>query len=862
MARSSQSGSALEQLLASVGTRLAGLQWQAQSSDSSQVLAVLAVERYLADPPCCYSYDVTVTDGVWRLKCQLSSNLASLVQRNVLCSGSELRVRCVSFLYDERRLAPGWPCIEVADCVSSNSAVLLGLADPFSLPSLTTGTDGVVRAADESLAGSRKLYLSLWNNEDPYGALWADDTPPVHTSSPEVSKMIVLQDLENFWRSTVRFPPLLVKVMYKSRLRYYGRPEKKQAIPFQAYFEVADRSGMMSMVLWNSMCLDWYQKINVGSVIYVQRYSVKESYRQRTRPKAGDTQIRVFNSLEISLNARDPPADIQVIPHSRVKAEWGLPAVKYQFITRQELDSLPVNYTADVIGLVTYVGRCERIRKKDSAEDFWIYRWVHIIDGTSDQPFILEIFATSQPNVFSNIHPTVCLVCTQMRVVHGANQNNATYLTTSNETQIFITGSHKGQPYISDPKVRRFVKWAKTVEDSEFLEKTSVGGFYIFPPPPEVFRQSDADNQGEPLTCTSELQKQIEGLQYKERKRFAVQGFITAVEYFPWPARRVAAQQQHGEPDDLVQNSTTEQQEPQKAKATVQTEVVKGQSKGQSLTEINDAAQQSCYIRNRSPYKLRPRQRNENKSHKRNIRRAAHVTTDSTLQKDFAEEQISAPNCNSTRPVFESREGAVAQPNSDLQGSSRIQTGWNWQGAHCTSWQSTMWPVVKEHLSEHLEYNCLLPGSVPFKFKYDCKEFLMQQCNLHPAKWSPPDFNADMSSGSIHHLSVDGYYVITLTGLNRKVAISTVFLPVTSPEDPRWLGFAQVPHDNTLFSCLMNGFICSSTAEGGLQRFPTPDAIIQTASSINNKHIICLLDVCSLGGNMVEVFLSKVYDVT
>ncbi|KAG2463669.1 RADX protein, partial [Polypterus senegalus] len=576
MARSSQSGSALEQLLASVGTRLAGLQWQAQSSDSSQVLAVLAVERYLADPPCCYSYDVTVTDGVWRLKCQLSSNLASLVQRNVLCSGSELRVRCVSFLYDERRLAPGWPCIEVADCVSSNSAVLLGLADPFSLPSLTTGTDGVVRAADESLAGSRKLYLSLWNNEDPYGALWADDTPPVHTSSPEVSKMIVLQDLENFWRSTVRFPPLLVKVMYKSRLRYYGRPEKKQAIPFQAYFEVADRSGMMSMVLWNSMCLDWYQKINVGSVIYVQRYSVKESYRQRTRPKAGDTQIRVFNSLEISLNARDPPADIQVIPHSRVKAEWGLPAVKYQFITRQELDSLPVNYTADVIGLVTYVGRCERIRKK---------------------------------------------------------------------------GSHKGQPYISDPKVRRFVKWAKTVEDSEFLEKTSVGGFYIFPPPPEVFRQSDADNQGEPLTCTSELQKQIEGLQYKERKRFAVQGFITAVEYFPWPARRVAAQQQHGE-------------------------------------------------------------------------------------------------------------------------------------------------------------------------------------------------------------------VGVQAGLNRKVAISTVFLPVTSPEDPRWLGFAQVPHDNTLFSCLMNGFICSSTAEGGLQRFPTPDAIIQTASSINNKHIICLLDVCSLGGNMVEVFLSKVYDVT
>lgn len=45
----------------------------------------------------------------------------------------------------------------------------------------------------------------------------------------------------------------------------------------------------------------------------------------------------------------------------------------------------------------------------EHSEDFWLYRWAHAIDGTSEQPFILEIFATSQPDVFERIHPSIYL---------------------------------------------------------------------------------------------------------------------------------------------------------------------------------------------------------------------------------------------------------------------------------------------------------------------------------------------------------------------------------------------------------------------------------------------------------------------
>jgi len=48
-----------------------------------------------------------------------------------------------------------------------------------------------------------------------------------------VSKLISLGQLETTWRSRIHFRPLLVRVLHKSRLRYYGKPEKKMDMPYQ-----------------------------------------------------------------------------------------------------------------------------------------------------------------------------------------------------------------------------------------------------------------------------------------------------------------------------------------------------------------------------------------------------------------------------------------------------------------------------------------------------------------------------------------------------------------------------------------------------------------------------------------------------
>ncbi|KAF7244879.1 RPA-related protein RADX, partial [Varanus komodoensis] len=76
-----------------------------------------------------------------------------------------------------------------------------------------------------------------------------------------------------------------------------------------------------------------------------------------------------------------------------------------------------------------------------------------------------------------------------MRVIRDTSENGScpVYLTTSNESEIFVTGWHKGQPYTKDNKVKCFIQWIKTQQEAVHMEKAAIGGYYPFPPVPDTF---------------------------------------------------------------------------------------------------------------------------------------------------------------------------------------------------------------------------------------------------------------------------------------------------------------------------------------------------------------------------------------
>uniref|UniRef100_A0A8B9Y0Z2 RPA1 related single stranded DNA binding protein, X-linked n=1 Tax=Bos mutus grunniens TaxID=30521 RepID=A0A8B9Y0Z2_BOSMU len=412
-------------------------------------VAVLAVQRYLLEDeprdvkpkPPLYCFDVTISDRVYQEKCYLDPSLNSLVYKNILKVGIEVRIFRVSCIYNEKRIGQGILCIDNVLCGELLESV--SLETPFR-------NSAHREVPERPLRGGKSHYLPLWNNEDPYGDIWLNNKQPKEHEFNH-TKIISLSHLEMTWSNTKNFPPLLVRILHKSKLRYYGKPNKKIIEPYQTFLEVADSSGTVSMIMWNTLCPEWYKSLHVGLVLLLQNYSIRKSYPFRMQPLPVDPHIKLISTMEICLNIRDFP-NITIIPEKQVKPEWRLPKLNHRFVTRSELDKMPNNYICDVIGVLVFVGRVQRSKKKDSREDFWSYRWIHIADGTSEQPFIVELFSTSQPEIFEHIYPMTYFTCTQLKVVRNDDQvPKLLYLTTTNESHIFMTG-HKGQLQNDDAK--------------------------------------------------------------------------------------------------------------------------------------------------------------------------------------------------------------------------------------------------------------------------------------------------------------------------------------------------------------------------------------------------------------------------
>ncbi|XP_031712897.1 RPA-related protein RADX isoform X2 [Anarrhichthys ocellatus] len=762
--------------------------------EAAAPVAVIALQRYLSEQTDgqqqldSYSYDVTVTDGVWRAKCFVHPSLNHLVHTNTLRTGADIDITQCSFVYNERRLGHGYMCIEKLRCGAERSALLSRVKDVGSLPMLVKhGMErSVLLQSDVPLQVSRKHYLSLWNNEDPEGDIWTSGSPPSDTVL-DVSTITLLCSLESCFRKTWKPLPLLVKILHKSRLRYYGKFGLKIDYPFYTYFEVADQSGTMSLVLWNELCPDFYQRLSVGTVLYIQNYALKPSYSNRSHPQMDHYRMKMFHSVEISLNLRNPTSVITVISPKSVLPQWRLPEVSYQFTARSELENLSNNSACDVIGLVTFVGRVERVKSKGNKgpEKYWTYRWIHAVDGTSEHPFILEVFSSSHPEVFSRICPMTYLVCTQMRVCPV--EGSLPYLTSSNETETFITGHHKGQPYVSDPRVKSFIQWTKTLKDNIVLQKTAVGGHYCYPRPPGTFTQSMADVSTQaPLVAAADLKKELETLQYREHKKVALQGQITAVRYMKNPKTTESRGTQEKEVRDV---STDAHNHPSTAE--------------QTLAASSTSA---------SPEKIPARKR--------------RIQTRKATQSSLNCVSALAKRRHKDTEEEEEESDSGSEEAQDVECRQQLQN-LN-PDADVLSWESSSWPKQRQEVSEHLVRGGLYRDSVSRRFTFDEKNVLLRQSNLQPTRWT-----AEQNADVIAPVVCPGYYQVTILGINKQIAVDAAYLPVVSSDEPRAVGLPQDPHGNTMLSCLSSGFLCplgdadsnseSALPEPGRKRTPVEE---------------------------------------
>ncbi|XP_006871133.1 PREDICTED: uncharacterized protein CXorf57 homolog [Chrysochloris asiatica] len=776
-------------------------------------VVVLAVQRYLLeDEPRAlvskrplYCYDVTISDGVYQEKCYLAPSLNFLVYKNILKVGKKVRISRVSCLYNEKRIGQAILCIDRVHCGEISDAVSLEI--PFR-------NRAQEQKPERPLMGGKSHYLALWNNEDPYGDIWLTNKQAVEYNLSS-TKIISLSHLEMTWSNRKNFPALLVRILYKSKLRYYGKPDKKIAEPYQTFLEVADNSGMVSVVMWNALCPEWYKCLQVGFVLLLQQYNVKKSYPSRTQPLPVDPQMKLISTMEICLNRQDPPTNISIIPEKQVKPEWRLPKLSNRFVTRSELDDLPENHLCDVIGILVFVGRVQRLKKKENRDDFWTYRWVHIADGTSEQPFIVELFSTSQPEIFENIYPMTYFMCTQLKVVRSNDQvPKLLYLTTTDESRIFIIGP-RGQPYTYDTKVKNFIQWIKTKPDHGEMKNTVFGGYYPYPPVPETFSKYSSSVKVESLLTTiSEVRKEIEDLQYREQKRVAVQGIITVIKYIPH--------------SDATESASTSE--------TLQNAI---------LPSTSQAAKGASQHQER-----------EGKRHHNDIEPAGSQcshTESTNLSPSKKKRILQGPN---DKPTAVPQPETSSQAKGNKQGTVSRKENISTHPVHkirkplSNKWESQLWREKRFSLIDHLHYSHVYPESIPRRFILEHNKFLTQQYNSQSSKYVPPEAGSPKLEDFKSACSL-GHFEVTILGLNHEIAIDAAFLPMYCPED------VQTSQIDTLLTCM--NYSCVFPPEKTDNDRALVGDIMKAVSKLNREHVIGILDICNLGDNKIEVCLQKIY---
>eukprot|EP00066_Takifugu_rubripes_P025864 XP_011615130.1 PREDICTED: uncharacterized protein CXorf57-like [Takifugu rubripes] len=482
-------------------------------------------------------YDVTLTDGDCRLRVTLDPGLNRLVERRVLQAGSSLRN--ATFGHAMSAQLPEHPGASAA----GPSLILLSVEvtggpeeearrlRPQPLPWFGSADPGVL----VPLRASRSVFLPLWNNVDYSGEQWRE-TPPTEEEEDEEEGAearpgVTVAELRDAFLSAHQgvargavWRPLIVRIINKSHLMYYGRSERNCSCPYKAVLEVCDRTGSVCVVLWNSVCVQWYRCLKPGDIIRLRGFRVKRRFQAEPE------------DVEISANSRNPAALISLIPHSSVAPEFLPPPPTYCFLSSKELLDQPPGAVCDVIGLLTFLGRSERTRNKDGhGEELLEYRWMRLEDGTSNQPITVKLLSTSQPETHQQLHPLSVVVCSRVKLIRGADWTELCfYLTNTTYTQVYCTGlgQHSVMNYRKLRPVRQFLQWVRSQEDRPMLSKAVIGGFFTYPPPPISLETYMKDRRGEPGFLRGvELQREMDRLCYRERRTFCVQATVTMVTY-------------------------------------------------------------------------------------------------------------------------------------------------------------------------------------------------------------------------------------------------------------------------------------------------------------------------------------------
>ncbi|XP_026178016.1 RPA-related protein RADX isoform X2 [Mastacembelus armatus] len=757
-------------------------------------------------------YDVTLADGDCRLQVTLDPGLNRLVERNVLHPGSTLcNVTFAPAMTAQLPSSTG-ACRE-ADRLVSAEVSDRGPGGDVDWDSLPWFGSSEPAGPLVPLRANRSVFLPLWNNVDYSGEVWSEAPPTEEEDDDEEQEeeegrrpAVTVSELRDAFlsghlsalRGSVKHQ-LIVRIINKSHLMYYGRSHRNCECPYKAVLEVCDQTGTVSVVLWNSVCLSWYRGLKPGDLIGLRRYRVKQQYQAE------------LDDIEISVNSRNPAAWISVLPESSVLPEYLPPAASYNFYDSKQLLDSPHSVECDVIGVLTFSGRTERMRSKGT--ELLEYRWLRLEDGASDQPIMVKLFSTSQPETHRNLHPMSVVVCTRLKLVKAADQKDVGfYLTNTTYTQVYGSGlgHHSEMSYRRLRPVQQFLEWVRSQDDKQVLSRALIGGFFVYPPPAVSLEMYMKDRRGEPgFLRGAELKREVERLCYRERRTLCVQATVTMVTY----SRR-------GEEDrSLFWTDGASSLPPSPSSSSSSPSTPRPCKSSPHLSP--SLSPSSLLPLSSTPWWRRPPSCSSSPSsavsqltpvHLRGAPRKRKPLQAETPKKRHPTATLQPEQNNNTVILFEaSMEFLRTNDGDDDNDTSSFVTA----------------PLLPAFSPVAME-------TLPLRYDHTRREEQAVAVAMG-GRVIPGRFDS----------AFEDYYTLRLRALSDSVLVDVVFLPHSSSP--------LLPHANTWASILSHGAFSSHAPP------PSPGDLISMAAQLTNQRLVCVVEACHLGGARSELVLSRAF---
>uniref|UniRef100_A0A665U1X7 Uncharacterized protein n=2 Tax=Echeneis naucrates TaxID=173247 RepID=A0A665U1X7_ECHNA len=588
---------------------------------------------------------------------------------------------------------------------------------------------------------------------------------------------------------------------------YYGRPDRNCDCPYKAMLEVSDRTGSVCAVLWNSVCVSWYRCLKPGDIISLSCYRVKQRYGAQT------------DDIEISVNSRNPTAQISLLPESSVSPEHLPPAPPYSFYSSKEILDRPHSSVLDVIGLLTFSGRPERIRNSRRVE-LLEYRWLRLEDGTSDQPIMVKLFSTSQPETHRKLHPLSVVVCSRLKLIRVGDQTHGHFLTNTAYTQVYCTGlgHHSEMSYRNLLPVRRFLQWLRTQDDQQVLSRALIGGFFLFPPPPVTLETYMKDCRGEPgFLRGAELQREVERLCYRERRTLSIQATVTMVTYS-------CRGEEHR---SLFWTHRASSLSPFSSSSSPR--LLKSCADPSPLPPLSACS---------TPRSFRP----------------PHFSPPSSLSASSTVSQLTPWRLDSRAGRKSAKRKQLVPPETPNRRRPRVTLQPEQDGKTVILFDASMEFLentnTDEDESDDDDDSSFVTAPLTPSFPPIAMETLpMRYDHTHREEQSVAVGMGGVVTAGRFQSALKDYYTLRLRALSDGMLVDAIFLPHNSSPSPSSLP----PHANTWTSILSHGAFSSHKPP------PSPADLIGMAAQLTNQRLVCVLEACHLGGASTELVLSRAF---